>query len=123
MSERIYGDLTYKIIGIAMKVHSDLGSGFLEKVYENAMMVLLEKEIIRAEQQKEIKINYYGKNIENYVADILVDEKIIVELKTVDKLTDIHSAQIINYLKATEIKVGLLINFKNSKLEYKRFVY
>ena len=123
MSERIYGDLTYKIIGIAMKVHSDLGSGFLEKVYENAMMVLLEKEIIRAEQQKEIKINYYGKSIGNYVADILVDEKIIVELKTVDKLTDIHSAQIINYLKATEIKVGLLINFKSSKLEYRRFVY
>ena len=123
MSERIYGDLTYKIIGIAMKVHSDLGSGFLEKVYENAMMVLLEKEIIRAEQLKEIKINYYGKSIGNYVADILVDKKIIVELKTVDKLIDIHSAQIINYLKATEIKVGLLINFKNSKLEYKRFVY
>ena len=123
MNERIYGDLTYKIIGIAMKVHSDLGSGFLEKVYENAMMVLLEKEFIKAEQQKEIVINYYGKGIGNYVADILVDEKIILELKTVDKLTDIHSAQIINYLKATGIKVGLLVNFKNSKLEYKRFVY
>ena len=123
MNERIYGDLTYKIIGIAMKVHSDLGSGFLEKVYENAMMVLLEKEFIKAEQQKEIAIDYYGKNIGNYIADILVDEKVIIELKTVDKLTDIHSAQIINYLKATEIKVGLLINFKNSKLEYKRFVY
>ena len=123
MSERIYGDLTYRIIGIAMKVHSDLGSGFLEKVYENAMMVLLEKEFIKAEQQKEIVINYYGKGIGNYVADILVDEKIILELKTVDKLTDIHSAQIINYLKATGIKVGLLVNFKNSKLEYKRFVY
>ncbi len=123
MSERIYGDLTYRIIGIAMKVHSDLGSGFLEKVYENAMMVLLEKEFIKAEQQKEIVVNYYGKGIGNYVADILVDEKIILELKTVDKLTDIHSTQIINYLKATGIKVGLLVNFKNSKLEYKRFVY
>ena len=123
MSERIYGDLTYRVIGIAMKVHSDLGSGFLEKVYENAIMVLLEKEFIKAEQQKEIVINYYGKGIGNYVADILVDEKIILELKTVDKLTDIHSAQIINYLKATGIKVGLLVNFKNSKLEYKRFVY
>ncbi len=123
MNERIYGDLTYKIIGIAMKVHSDLGSGFLEKVYENAMMVLLEKEFIKAEQQKEIAIDYYGKNIGNYIADILVDEKVIIELKTVDKLTDIHSAQIINYLKATRVKIGLLINFKNSKLEYKRFIY
>ncbi len=106
-----------------MKVHSDLGSGFLEKVYENAMMVLLEKEFIKAEQQKEIAIDYYGKNIGNYIADILVDEKVIIELKTVDKLTDIHSAQIINYLKATRVKIGLLINFKNSKLEYKRFIY
>ena len=123
MNERIYGDLTYKIIGIAMRVHSDLGSGFLEKVYENAMMVLLRKERIQSEQQKEIFINYYGVNIGNYVADILVEEKIIVELKTVDKLTDIHSAQLINYLKATGLKVGLLINFKNDKLEYKRLVF
>lgn len=123
MNERIYGELTYKIIGIAMKVHSDLGSGFLEKVYENAMLVLLDKENINSEQQKEISINYYGKNVGNYIADILVDKKIIVELKTVDKLSDIHSAQLLNYLKATGIKVGLLINFKNSKLEYKRFVF
>jgi len=123
MNERIYGELTYKIIGIAMKVHSDLGSGFLEKVYENAMLVLLNKENIISEQQKEISINYCGQNIGNYTADILIDKKIIVELKTVDKLTDIHSAQLLNYLKATGIKVGLLINFKNSKLEYKRFVF
>lgn len=122
MSERLYEDLTFRIIGIAMKVHNDLGSGFLEKVYENAMMVHFEKEKIKAEQQKEIKINYLGKEIGNYIADIFIEEKVIVELKTVENLTDVHTAQLLNYSKATGIRVGLLINFKNEKLEYKRYI-
>jgi len=122
MSKRLYDDLTFKIIGIAMKVHNDLGNGFLEKVYENAMMVHFEIEKIKAEQQKEIKINYLGKEIGNYIADLLIDERVIVELKTVEKLSDVHTAQLLNYLKATGLRVGLLINFKNQKLEYKRYI-
>lgn len=123
MGKRLYEDLTFKIIGIAMKVHNDLGSGFLEKVYENAMMLNFEIEGIKVEQQKEIKVKYLGKEIGNYISDIFVDGKVIVELKTVDKLTDIHTAQLINYLKATGVKIGLLINFKNEKLEYKRYIF
>ena len=123
MGERLYEELTFKIIGIAMKVHNDLGSGFLEKVYENAMMLHFEIEGIKAEQQKEIKVKYLGKEIGHYISDIFVDEKVIVELKTVEKLNDVHTAQLINYLKATGIKIGLLINFKNEKLEYKRYIF
>ncbi len=123
MGERLYEELTFKIIGIAMKVHNDLGSGFLEKVYENAMILHFEIEGIKAEQQKEIKVKYLGKEIGHYISDIFVDEKVIVELKTVEKLNDVHTAQLINYLKATGIKIGLLINFKNEKLEYKRYIF
>ena len=123
MGERLYEELTFKIIGIAMKVHNELGSGFLEKVYENAMMLHFEIEGIKAEQQKEIKVKYLGKEIGHYISDIFVDEKVIVELKTVEKLNEVHTAQLINYLKATGIKIGLLINFKNEKLEYKRYIF
>jgi len=105
-----------------MKVHGDLGSGFLEKVYENAMMVLFRKKSIVAEQQKNLNLTYYGENIGRYVADILVEDKIILELKVVDKITDIHIAQTINYLKITDKKLGIILNFKNKKLEYKRII-
>ncbi len=77
---------------------------------------------IIAEQQKCLKLEYYGKNIGNYIADILVDDKIIVELKTVEKITEIHIAQVINHLKITGKKLGIILNFKNSKLEYRRVV-
>jgi len=122
MERLVYKELSYKIIGIAMKVHRDLGNGFLEKVYENALMVLFYKENIKVEQQKCLKLEYYGENIGNYIADILVDDKIIVELKTVEKITEIHIAQVINYLKITGKKLGIILNFKNSKLEYRRIV-
>jgi len=77
---------------------------------------------IIAEQQKCLELSYYSKNIGNYTADILVDDKIIVELKTVEKITEIHIAQVINYLKITGKKLGIILNFKNSKLEYRRVV-
>lgn len=122
MTEIIYKEMSYKIIGIAMKVHNDLGSGFLEKVYENALMVLFEREGIKAEQQKYLELNYYGKNIGNYIVDILINDEIIIELKTVEKISDIHIAQVINYLKITRKKLGIILNFKNRKLEYKRII-
>jgi len=122
MGEILYKELGFDIIGVAMKVHSDLGSGFLEKVYENAMMVLFRKRSIIVEQQKNLNLTYYGENIGRYVADILVEDKIILELKVVDKITDIHIAQTINYLKITGQKLGIILNFKNEKLEYKRII-
>jgi len=122
MSDLIYKEFSYKIIGIAMKVHTELGNGFLEKVYENALMVLFNKENLKVEQQKFLKIEYYGINIGNYIADIVVEDKIIIELKTVEKITDVHIAQVINYLKITNKKLGIILNFKNSKLEYRRVI-
>ncbi|BDU51423.1 GxxExxY protein [Haliovirga abyssi] len=94
----VYKDSSYKIIGIAMEVHNELGNGFLEKVYENAMMVLFHEKRIYAEQQKNIKVIFHGKEIGSYIADILVGNKIILELKTVEKIKDIHRAQLFNLL-------------------------
>ena len=120
--EIIYKDLSYEIIGVAMEVHRELGSGFLEKVYENALMVLLNERGIKAEQQKEIKVYFRGAIIGNYIADILIEDSIIVELKTVERIVDIHRAQVMNYLKATRLKLSMIINFKNKSLEYERIV-
>ena len=122
MGEILYKDLSYKIIGLAMKVHNDLKQGFLEKVYENALMVLFEENSIKAVQQKNLEIVYYGKNIGDYIADIVVEDKVILELKIVEKITDIHIAQTMNYLKITNMNLGIILNFKNNKLEYRRVV-
>ena len=96
----LYKDLSYRIIGLAMEVHRKLGPGFLEKVYENAMVVLLKREHIPAVQQAPITVHFEGEIVGNYVADILVDEKIILELKCVEMITNVHRAQTLNYLKA-----------------------
>ena len=120
--EIIYKDLSYEIIGVAMEAHRELGNGFLEKVYENALMVLLNERGIKAEQQKEIKVYFRGAIIGNYIADILIEDSIIVELKTVERIVDIHRAQVMNYLKATRLKLAMIINFKNKSLEYERIV-
>ena len=122
MDNLLYKELSYQIIGLAMKVHRDLGPGFLEKVYENALIVLFEKNKINAEQQKYLKILYYQRNIGDYIADIVVEDNIILELKTVEKITNIHIAQTMNYLKITGMKLGIILNFKNEKLEYRRVV-
>ncbi|SNY15347.1 GxxExxY protein [Orenia metallireducens] len=122
MGKVIYKELSYQIIGLAMKLHNKLGSGFLEKVYENSLMVLLEREGLEAKQQYPIKVNFSGEIVGDYIADILVEDKVMVELKIVDKVTEIHKAQVLNYLKATNMKLGIILNFKNKKLEYKRLV-
>ena len=105
-----------------MEVHNELGSGSLEKVYENALMIALKEKGIKANQQHPIKVTYHGKVVGEYFADIFAEEKIILELKTVEKITKINQAQALNYLKATGVKVALVINFKNPKLEYERLV-
>ncbi|RPI71765.1 MAG: GxxExxY protein [Desulfobacteraceae bacterium] len=115
-------DLTYQINGAAFEVSSILGPGFLEKVYENALLLELRKRNLKAVNQVPINVLYKGENVGEYVADILVEDQVVIELKTVDKLEKIHEAQILCYLKATGIKVGLLMNFKKSKVEIKRMV-
>lgn len=122
MNEFLYKELSYKIIGLAMEVHRELGTGFLEKVYENALMVLLEENNIKAIQQEAIKISFRGKIIGDYIADIIVDDKIILELKCTSKIIGIHKAQLANYLKATGKKVGIIINFGNKSVEIERIV-
>ena len=118
----IYKDLSYKIIELALEVHNELGCGFLEKVYENALMMLLEREKIPAKQQAPADVYFHEKVIGQYFADILVDNKIILELKTVDAITNTHKAQTLNYLRATGIKLGLIMNFAKPKFEYIRMV-
>lgn len=114
MDERfLYGDITDKIIGSAYKVYNTLGTGFLEKVYENALKHELEKNALKVMQQYPIKVYYEEKVVGEYFADLLVEDKVIVELKVASAINTIHEVQIINYLKASKIRVGLLINFGN----------
>ncbi len=119
MENFIHKELTYKIIGAAYEVYNALGSGFLEKVYENAMLIELESVGLKVQQQAPIKVTYNGKTIGEYFADLLVEEKVIVELKSVTELTSIHEVQLVNYLRATGMRVGLLINF-GDKIKVKR---
>jgi len=117
-----YMELTEKIIGIFYKVYNTLGYGFLEKVYENAMMIEFKKENISAVSQYAIKVVYGNEIIGEYFADILVDGKVIVEIKASSNLTLENEAQLLNYLKATDKEVGLLLNF-GPKPEIKRKVF
>jgi len=118
----IYKELSYKIIELALEVHNELGCGFLEKVYENALMILLDREGIPAKQQAPADVYFQNQVVGQYFADILVDNKIILELKTVDTIANVHKAQVLNYLRATGIKLGLILNFAKPRLEYRRLV-
>jgi GxxExxY protein len=119
----LYKDLSYKITGLAMEVHSKLGYGFLEKVYENAMMVLFLREGIHAKQQAPITVYFDGEVVGDYYADILVEDKIILELKAIEKIIDVHRAQTLNYLKATGLHLAILLNFGKEGLKYERLVH
>ena len=107
-------EITEKIIGAAYKVHNTLGSGFLEKVYQNSIVIEIRALGFSVEAEKPMKVYYHGEVVGNYVADIIVEGKVILEIKAVKELSGIHEAQILNYLKATGIEVGLLINFGRS---------
>ena len=122
MQEYLYEDITREIIGSAFEVYKKLGYGFLEKVYERALVVELKERSINFEVQKPIRISYKGQTVGDYVADLLIDEKVIVELKVEKEYNPRHEAQLINYLKATGLKVGLLINFGHDKCRPKRIV-
>jgi GxxExxY protein len=115
-------ELTYAINGAVFEVNRVLGPGFLEKVYENALLTELRSLGLKADSQVPIKVYYKDEVVGEYTADILVEEKVILELKTVERLDKIHEAQLLNYLRATGIQVGILVNFKHSKAEIKRMV-
>src|SRR3990172_2185864 len=111
-NRRVYLDrITRTIIGCVHEVSNILGAGFLEKVYENALAVELRRAGLRVNQQQRIEVRYKDVVVGDYVADLLVDECIVVEVKAVKSLDDVHSAQCLNYLKATDITICLLVNF------------
>jgi GxxExxY protein len=114
-------EITKNIIGCAFEVINELGAGFLESVYEAALLLALRQKGLSAISQHPVKVIFRGQCVGDFYADVFVEEKVIVELKAVKAITPEHQAQIINYLNATGIEVGLLINFGNPKLEYKRF--
>jgi GxxExxY protein len=114
--------ITELVIGCAYRVGGTLGSGFLEKVYENALVVELRKANVPVTQQHSMKVIYSGEVVGDYIADIVVAEKLIVEIKALQRLEKIHMAQCLNYLKALNLRIGLLINFGGPRVEIKRIV-
>jgi GxxExxY protein len=118
----LHSDLTSKILSCFYKVYNKLGYGFLEKVYENALKIELESKGLLVEKQKPIAVFYNEHLVGEYFADLIVDNKVILELKASESIRDEHEFQLINYLKATEIEVGLLLNF-GKKPEFKRKVF
>jgi len=115
--------LTEKIIGCVLQVSNVLGAGFLEKVYENALVVELRQSNLRVEQQHRIEVRYRDVLVGDFVADILVEGCVIVEVKAVKALDDIHAAQCLNYLRATQLQICLLVNFGTPKATVKRIVH
>lgn len=123
MSNQIsHQDLTYEIIGAAMEVHSDLGPGYKEEIYQKALEIELRNRKIQVEPQKSIEIRFKGEMVGWQLLDFFVDDKVVVEIKALSKLDTDHEAQIISYLKATDSEIGLLINFGTRRLEYKRIL-
>jgi len=117
-----HNELTRAIIGAAMEVHSNLGPGFLESVYEAAMAIESNIRNIPYERQKAIPVMYKGEIAKNFFCDFLVGKKVLVELKALKAITNVEEAQVLNYLKTTGLEVGLLINFGEPSLKYKRLV-
>ena len=118
----LHKEITSAIISAFYTVYNTLGYGFLEKVYENALVLELEKRGLKVQTQFPIQVYYEGKIVGKYFADLLVADTVIVELKAVEQLIAAHETQLINYLKATEIEVGLLLNF-GKEAKYKRRVF
>lgn len=117
----LHQDVTGAIIKCFYSVYNTLGAGFLEKVYENALGHMLREEGVNVHQQAPISVHFHGANVGNYYADLLVAEKVVVELKTAARIVPEHTAQLLNYLKATDIEVGLLLNF-GPEASYKRVI-
>ncbi|MFC1812443.1 GxxExxY protein [Thermodesulfobacteriota bacterium] len=122
MAQMNLNDITYKINGAVFEVNKILGSGFLEKVYENALLQELRSQGLKVDSQVPVKVTYKENTVGEYFADIIVEDQVIIELKAIEKLKNIHEAQLLNYLKATKYKIGLLVNFTHPKAQIKRMV-
>ena len=109
--EIVEKELSYKIIGIAYQVRDELGFGFLERVYENALAISLMENGLKAVQQVPLNVLYHGHVVGVYCPDILVEDRVILEIKSCEKIISAHKAQILNYLKATGLKLGIILNF------------
>lgn len=117
----LHEELSGKILQACFEVNKELGSGFLESVYERALVVALKQKGLNVISQVPLLVKFRNIVVGEFYADLLVDDKILIELKAVTNLTNEHFAQLLNYLKATGIEVGLIVNFGNPKLEYRRF--
>ena len=117
----LYEELTAKILEACFEVSNALGIGYIESVYENALFVALIQKGIRVERQVSLKVKFRDVIVGDFKADMIVEDKVLLELKAVDTLVKEHYAQLLNYLKTTGIDVGLVINFGNSRLQYRRF--
>jgi GxxExxY protein len=118
----VHAGVTGKVIGAAMEVHRTLGCGFVESVYEEALAIELVMQKVPFERQKPVNVMYKGRPAKQFICDMFVDGKVLVELKAVKKLTEVDYAQMLNYLKATGQELGLLINFGARSLEFKRII-
>lgn len=116
-------DLTGKIIALAINVHKKLGPGFVEKIYQRALYLDFKKNKFNFEREAKININYGGVNLGYEKVDFIVENKVIVELKAVSEIQDIHKAKMLSYLKASNCKIGLIINFAKQIIEIKRIIY
>ena len=117
----LHEEITEKILKACFDVSNELGNGFLESVYEKALVIVLAEMGLKVQTQIPLKVMFRGRTVGEFFPDIIVEELVIVELKAVKALAPEHLAQVMNYLKATGIEVGLLVNFGSAKLEYRRF--
>ena len=123
MGDLLYAEESYKLIGLAMQVHQELGSGYLEPVYQEAFEILLQEEGIPYQREKKLPIYFKGRLLKKeYYADFLCYDKIILEFKAVSQLNAVHEAQLFNYLKASKMELGLLINFAQPSLVHRRII-
>jgi GxxExxY protein len=117
-----HSDLSGKILGCFFQVHKELGYGFSEKVYENALVILLKEIGLKVGQQVRLQVFYHNQAVGEYIADLIINDVVLLELKATEKIVDDYATQLLNYLKATNIEVGLLLNF-GPTAEFRRKVY
>jgi GxxExxY protein len=115
-------DLVFQIVGCSMEVLNELGHGFREKTYECALCVEFRLQNIACSQQSVFPVPYKGEKVDDYIPDLIVENRVVVDTKTIETITDIEIGKMLNYLRITGLKVGLLINFKHAKLQWKRVV-
>jgi len=122
MVELLEKDLVYKIVGCAMAVHNEIGHGFREKTYERALCVEFNHQGLEYTQQSVFPVMYRNEKIDRYIPDLIVENKIIIETKTVENIIADHRGTLLNYLRITNLEVGLIVNYKHPKLEWERLV-